>query len=73
MLTSKTKRKKATSWTLIDDVFAVKSVDLFSKGSKHIPCRVFVNDVTGELKLFSIVYFERLGANKIIEIINKKS
>lgn len=59
-------KKKESNWTKWDEDIALTNY----KENRKYRVKVFRNEITGELKIFSAVIVEEDGLNKILEDLN---
>jgi hypothetical protein len=53
------------NWQVFRRNFAIHEEDMLAEGARQIPAVVFMNQRTGELKLFSRKMTERIGSNNL--------
>ena len=64
------KKQVKGKWYLVPGEYAVKSVDMLVDNALHIPARAFINTTTGEIRLFSENYVEKIGTDKVLKSLN---
>lgn len=69
------KQKIGQKWYLMPREFKIyenKSL-VAEEGIKFMPCRIFLNDETGEMKLYTTYIVDKIGTDVILLELNLKS